>query len=842
MVGGRYRIAGLIGRGGMGEIYRADDLRLGQPVALKFLPEILANNPGGLMRLLDEVRTARQVSHPNVCRVHDLNEADGRHFVVMEFVDGEDLASLLRRIGRVPQDKAIEIARQICAGLQAAHDRGVLHRDLKPANIMIDGRGRVRLTDFGLAGVAGAIRQADIRAGTPAYMAPEQLAGKEVTFKSDLYALGVVLYEMFTGKRAWKDGSPDDITRQRSGSTPVRPSAITADLDPAVERAILRCLQPAPTDRPVSALAVAAALPGGDPLAAALAAGETPSPEMVAAAGATGALGPLAAWSLFAAALAGVVLCAVVSGRALLVRQAPLPKSPEVLADRAADILARLGHTGPPADRADGFGVHFTYLQHIEQTDRSPDRWQRLGRGRPAAMFFWYRQSPRAMVPAAGGDIGLRDSPPDTVGGMATVLLDPGGRLWQLTVVPPELDDSRGEAIEADWAALFREAGLEAPVFRPAAPRWTPPVFADRRMAWEGAYPENPEYPIRVEAASYRGRPVYFWIVGSWNRPLPVNPILERLQARLTQALLAILASVALLGAVLVARRNLSLGRGDGAGALKVAFFVAGARFTVAIFQSHHVLSPIEEFVSVVLPGLALSFLMGAISWIAYLALEPFVRRRSPETLISWTRLLAGRAHDPIVGRDLLVGSSAGVLTGLLTVLPNVIPAWFGLAPPIPFLGLGGLDTLRGLRHGVTDLLSGMQIAVMTGLAMLFVLVLLHMALRRAGAALAVLFGILALLGVLLNWRGNPWVDVPAGLMIALLTTGVLVRFGLLAVVTSTLIDMAIIHYPVVLDLTTWYAPITLFALLVIVSFLLYGVLTARSGRIAIEAAADPAG
>jgi len=171
----RYRIVGLLGRGGMGEVYRADDLRLGQPVALKFLPEALGRDPVRLAQFHNEVRTARQVSHANVCRVYDIGEIGDQLFLTMEYVDGEDLSSLLRRIGRLPEDKALEIARQICAGLAAAHERGVLHRDLKPANIMLDGAGRVRLMDFSLAAV-GAVT--DVRAGTPAYMAPEQLQGR----------------------------------------------------------------------------------------------------------------------------------------------------------------------------------------------------------------------------------------------------------------------------------------------------------------------------------------------------------------------------------------------------------------------------------------------------------------------------------------------------------------------------------------------------------------------------------------------------------------------------------------------------------------------------------------
>ncbi|MBI1874126.1 MAG: serine/threonine protein kinase, partial [Acidobacteria bacterium] len=154
ILAGRYRVVGPLGRGGMGDVYRADDLKLGQSVALKFLTARMARDREWLARFHNEVKIARQVSHPNVCRVHDIGEVDGEPFLSMEYVDGEDLASLLRRIGRLPSDKAVEIARQLAAGLAAAHHNGVLHRDLKPANVMIDGRGRVKITDFGLADLA----------------------------------------------------------------------------------------------------------------------------------------------------------------------------------------------------------------------------------------------------------------------------------------------------------------------------------------------------------------------------------------------------------------------------------------------------------------------------------------------------------------------------------------------------------------------------------------------------------------------------------------------------------------------------------------------------------------
>ena len=355
MLDGRYRIIGLLGRGGMGEVYRADDLRLGQPVALKFLPDTLRHDPVRLAQFHNEVRTARQVSHPNICRVYDIGEADGLLYLSMEYVDGEDLATSLRRIGRFPEDKAADIARQLCAGLAAAHQRGVLHRDLKPANVMLDGAGKVRVMDFGLAAIG---RVEDIRAGTPAYMAPEQLLGREVTARSDIFALGLVLYELFTGRRAFTATTIGGAGQPARDTVSIAaPSSVVSALDPAIERAILRCLDPDPARRPASALAVSAALPGGDPLAAALAAGETPSPEMVAAAGEGAGLSARVAWPVFLAVLAGI---AAAFGMAL--RTSPLDRmrpeyTTEVLAQKARDAVRSscYARSAAPATKRHGF-------------------------------------------------------------------------------------------------------------------------------------------------------------------------------------------------------------------------------------------------------------------------------------------------------------------------------------------------------------------------------------------------------------------------------------------------------------------------------------------------------
>src|SRR5215472_12891889 len=373
----RYRIIGLIGRGGMGEVYRADDLKLGQPVALKFLPQSLSSDTPLLDRFFAEVRTARQVSHPNVCRVYDIGEADGRHFLSMEYVDGEDLASLLRRIGGLPPSKALEIAQQLCAGLGAAHDKGVLHRDLKPSNVMIDGRGRAMITDFGLAAPLHSGENARDVSGTPAYMAPEQLAGKGASVQSDLYALGLVLYELHTGRRAFDGATLSELVRQHEQEAPAPPSSVAKNIDPAVEKVILKCLEKDPAARPSSASRVAAQLPGGDPLAAALAAGETPSPAMVAAYGGKTAVAVPRAAMLLAATLLLLAGFVFLPAPELTARRVPLQRPPEFLSVLAQEFLSRVGAPAA-ASSAQGFTEDRAYLQYVSREDRSLSRWSHL--------------------------------------------------------------------------------------------------------------------------------------------------------------------------------------------------------------------------------------------------------------------------------------------------------------------------------------------------------------------------------------------------------------------------------------------------------------------------------
>jgi eukaryotic-like serine/threonine-protein kinase len=246
---GRYRMVTRLGEGGMGDVWRADDVVLGVPVALKML---ISRNAESRALLLNEARLARRITHPAICRVFDIGEQGEQVFLSMELVEGEDLASLIHRVGRLPSERVAEIARQLCSALAAAHGQGILHRDLKPANILIDKSGAVRITDFGIA-VRSDQSAHNTGIGTPGYMAPEQLLhGASVSERTDIYALGRVLYELLVGRQAGEHGDP--------GLMPARPSTLVSGVDPALERIIMQALAFDPRERPQSAAAIASQL------------------------------------------------------------------------------------------------------------------------------------------------------------------------------------------------------------------------------------------------------------------------------------------------------------------------------------------------------------------------------------------------------------------------------------------------------------------------------------------------------------------------------------------------------------------------------------------------------
>ena len=827
LLAGRYRIVALLGKGGMGEVYRADDLTLEQPVALKFLPDALARNAGAVARFHNEVRIARQVSHPNVCRVYDVGEVDGRLFLSMEYVDGEDLGSLLRRIGRLPSDKALDIARALCAGLAAAHAKAVLHRDLKPGNVMLDGRGHVLLTDFGLAALAGEIQGGDVRSGTPAYMAPEQLAGEEVTVKSDIYSLGLVLYEVFTGKLPFESDTLAGLIDARRRSTPVTPSSLVRDLDPAVERAILHCLEPNPARRPVSALAVVAALPGGDPLAAALAAGETPSPELVAAAGEGAGLAPRVAIPLFAAVIVGIVVACWMGYRTSALRRMRLPYSPEVLSQKVRDLVDRLGYGAKRVDDAYGLEWNHAVIGWVRDHDKPSPRWNEVLSQRIPLLEFWYRAADSELMGVEfhndllTPDIVTFGDPAPVECGMVNVRLDAEGRLISFQAIPPQREDPLKEIPSADWSPLFAAAGLDPAQLQPDPPRWAWLAASDTRLAWTGKWPGT-DRPLRVEAASWRGKPVAFSLMEPWTRldRTPDPPSSSRVD--LFFFLWGILAIGICAGAALLARRNLVQNRGDRHGAFRLAAWIFSVMMAIWICRTHFI--PSVGMIGVFLLAICTAVFYGIVFWTLYVAVEPFVRRHWPQTIISWTSLLTGRLRDPVVGRDVLIGLAFGVAWSIIILLAGRWEHRFNLEP-----GFGSTDALLGIRSMLGWLLVWVPYGVRASLVFFFLLFLLRVVLRKQWAA-AVAF--VVFLSALNTLRSDTLVI--AGTVSALIfgiAALVVLRWGLLALAVTCVVEPIPRAIPVTLNTSAWYFGGAMFQFAVLVVLAAYAFRVSIAGR-----------
>ena len=362
-----------------------------------------------------------------------------------------------------------------------------------------------------------------MRSGTPLYQAPEQLAGREVTTRSDIFALGLMLYEVFTGKRAFPSSNRD--------TPPSKPSSHITNLNPVVETVILRCLEPDPAKRPQSAMEVLAGLPGGDPLAAALAAGQTPSPQLVADAGGAGLIRPWVGAATFAGVLLALAAFAAMYPQTMLFSRAGgLPKSTqEWLSGKARGMLELAGV--PDGHTAVGYDHDLELMKWVKTTDHAPNRWDRLARPPAAAITFWHRESPEPLVPGLfypyPGSVETTRitwyDPAPIVPGMSGVRLAPDGRLMEFYSVPWEFARPADRSLE--WTAWFEKAYLKLADFHAADDRsWVPPVFAEAVFAWVPNEPVDPDQPVRVEAGTHRGRVVWFRVVQRWHVPGENDP------------------------------------------------------------------------------------------------------------------------------------------------------------------------------------------------------------------------------------------------------------------------------------------------------------------------------
>jgi serine/threonine protein kinase len=287
-LGQRYDVLSAAGHGSMGNVYKARDRETGEIVALKILKPEIASDQGMVERFKNELLFARKITHKNVCRVHEFNRVGPIAYTSMEFVEGESLRSVLNRFGGLPIRKAIHVAQQICSGLREAHAQGIVHRDLKPENVMIDAQGNVKIMDFGIArSMEAATRLTGSMVGTPAYMAPEQVSGKQVDYRTDIYSLGLMLYEMFTGAQAFQAETPVAAALKQIREMPPLPHEIDPTIPVAIERAILRCLEKDPAKRfqSVEELERALAMPGPTTTPPGAAAGIAPELSALASSG-----------------------------------------------------------------------------------------------------------------------------------------------------------------------------------------------------------------------------------------------------------------------------------------------------------------------------------------------------------------------------------------------------------------------------------------------------------------------------------------------------------------------------------------------------------------------------
>ena len=660
---------------------------------------------------------------------------------------------------------------------------------------MIDGRGRARITDFGLAASAAESSRHRGISGTPGYMSPEQARGEAVTTAADIYALGIVLYEIFTGRQAFDAlSSAELIAMNASGVPPAAPSTIVPDIDHHVEWTILQCLHADPAKRPSSARQVLASLPARDVLEAAIAAGETPLPEVVAAAGSRGNLK-----TPIAALLVAVTLIGTAAGVALrsgsdhdrLLRQL---KSPEALRDRSAELAARLAPASSvDADEYFGYVENETLVASLASVP-GPDRWKPLVDRPHDAMLFWYRRGV-GNAPSYFRNVSF-DDPPHIEPGSVSLLVDGAGRLRRFRHVPA------GEpAVKpVNWQTWFADAGLDMRAFAPTAVPRTglPAVPADRIDAWQSR-------DLLIVGGTRGGVPVFFEVLTPLERESAAAPTAEGIDA-VGIGFGTILALIGV-GALLLARRNLNRGRVDRRGAWVLALFVF-VTFTVSWLTS--------ASIAKVLEGIAYGVLASVVAWLAYVALEPFVRRRWPATLVGWSRLVQRRPGDPHVGRDILIGLAAAAASRVIVNLAAVALERSGTPDTAPT----GLRILPSARAVASELFYNLFLAVLMTLCFLFLLYAITLVVRRRSIAVAAVCLVLLLLFAI-----DGGVAV-IGLIAALL---VIDRFGLLAGIAmmyGSFLQAEIITF----DLDRWYAGSSTMAMAILVALTVYAAGRAKGG------------
>ena len=401
--------------------------------------------------------------------------------------------------------------------------------------------------------------------------------------------------------------------------------------------------------------------------------------------------------------------------------------------------------------------------------------------------------------------------------------LDPQGRLVSFAAVPPQVDDSLPIAKPLDGNALLTAAGLDPSRFQTAEPHWTPLAGFDQRAAWTGTYASDPN-PLRVEAATWRGKLVYFALISPWT----LAERMERAQDLLSQRVLlgialTVLCSV-VIGACLLASHNIRLGRADWRSAFRLSGFLLLLGMASWAFAAHHMLHITEILIFVM--GLASNALAAALIWLLYVALEPYVRRRWPQTIISWTRVLNGQLRDPVVGGHMLVGILFGVLSmSLAETLMFLTVRSTGVPSPIVRLG-----SFQSATHVASVLVGILPNSILGTLGVFFLLFVFRLIFRKEllGAIAFVLF--LTAIATLATEGGAAY-TIPIRLAQNSVAMYVLLRFGLFPYVVGNCVAAPLLVFPITADFSAWYAGRTIFMLAFVVVMSGYAFHTALGGR-----------
>jgi serine/threonine-protein kinase len=584
---------------------------------------------------------------------------------------------------------------------------------------------------------------------------------------------------------------------------------------------IQRCLDPNPQNRPPSALAVARALPGGDPLAAALAAGDTPSPQMVAAAGDAEAISVRTAAIALAGVVAGLIAVAVLGGKANLLQATPFDLPSAALEQKAREVIRSFGYSERPIGRASGFLYDQEVRQYGESRKDGAEYRALLAKGSPAMIRYWYRRSPLHLEDPDNANIVTPEIPAPTQSGMVSVMLNPQGQLVELAAIPQQHESAEpGRVFSSfDWRALFTAAGLDMSRFAPADAEWLPPSGFDARAAWTGTYPGT-AIPLRIEVASWRGRPVRFRMIGPWTAPPGDQPASTSVMRGLTYRIAFEVPLLAI--GCLVAWRNFQAGKSDLRGAFRLAAFTFLLR--VAVWPSVTSWAPDTSEIDAIFTQLGRALFAGSIFWTYYVALEPYVRRRWPQSLIGWSRLLAGGFGDPVVGANVLIGAANGVIISAYFLARNLlVHSYYSQGGPL------SLATVTGAGGVVSEILGTVEIRILSALVLLFFFFLLRVLFRNVWIA-AALFTFVMML-VIPRSPNYPLLSLALNVIPSAVIIVVTIRFGLLAMIASFVASDITVHFPMTTDLSTWYAFSTLSAYAIVLALAGYAFRSALARR-----------